>query len=534
MNSDRQIKLGALISYISTGLNMILGLIYTPWLLSAIGADNYYIYSLGTTLMAMLTIDMGISMAVTTFIAKYITEKNNQAINNFLGVVFKLYITIDILIFLILLFVFPNLSQIYVGLTPNQLSSFKIVFLILALFTLITFPMTPISGIMTAYENFIELKLCGLLQHLIQVGLIVVVLLFGTGYGWSSEFCLYMLVLINALCGGVFCLIKLIIVKKKDGIKVNWKYRDRTLLKSVLFFSVWVFVFQLSEKMFTVVTPSLFGMFSNTDEGAIYSLAVQLEGFVYGFACAINGMFVSKVTATLDRGGERAVLPLMTKVGKIQTAFIGLVFCGFFFVGEQFLGLWAGGGIQKFEIVTYTEAMQKLYISVLILFGLMLFTRTQCVAESTVYVKQKTKNYAIVCGVFSILFIVVAAFLAQPFGVLGVVCAYALTYLIRTICLNVFYYKTLKLDMPEFLKKCNLPGIVTISLTIASGYFIRFLFEKIGLNSVFRQNVFMYIAVYGLITCILFAVFTALVFITKSEREELTAIIKRKVGHTHA
>ena len=45
-----QIKMGALISYLSLALNTVTGLIYTPWMVSKIGQANYGLYSLATSL----------------------------------------------------------------------------------------------------------------------------------------------------------------------------------------------------------------------------------------------------------------------------------------------------------------------------------------------------------------------------------------------------------------------------------------------------------------------------------------------------
>ena len=51
MNSSKQIKLGALMSYFAIAFNMIAGLIYTPWMISEIGSSNYGLYTLATSLI---------------------------------------------------------------------------------------------------------------------------------------------------------------------------------------------------------------------------------------------------------------------------------------------------------------------------------------------------------------------------------------------------------------------------------------------------------------------------------------------------
>ena len=85
INSKRQIKLGALISYAAIAFNMIAGLIYTPWMIGQIGKSNYGLYTLATSLITMFTIDFGLSAAVSRFLSKYNAEKNYELANNFLG-----------------------------------------------------------------------------------------------------------------------------------------------------------------------------------------------------------------------------------------------------------------------------------------------------------------------------------------------------------------------------------------------------------------------------------------------------------------
>ena len=74
MNSSKQIKLGALMSYFAIAFNMIAGLIYTPWMISEIGSSNYGLYTLATSLITLFVMDFGMSAAVTRFISKYRAE----------------------------------------------------------------------------------------------------------------------------------------------------------------------------------------------------------------------------------------------------------------------------------------------------------------------------------------------------------------------------------------------------------------------------------------------------------------------------
>ena len=102
MNSQQQIKFGAIMSYIAILINLLSGLIYTPWVIRSIGKADYGLYTLAMSVISLFVFDFGLSSAVTRFISKYLAEKDQNKANNCLGLVYRLYIGIDI--FLLLLF----------------------------------------------------------------------------------------------------------------------------------------------------------------------------------------------------------------------------------------------------------------------------------------------------------------------------------------------------------------------------------------------------------------------------------------------
>jgi len=53
---NNQLKIGVFLSYVTIGLNSIIGLIYTPIMLRYMGPSEYGLYSLGASIIAYLTI----------------------------------------------------------------------------------------------------------------------------------------------------------------------------------------------------------------------------------------------------------------------------------------------------------------------------------------------------------------------------------------------------------------------------------------------------------------------------------------------
>ena len=86
MTSSQQLKLGALMSYMAIGINILAGLLYTPWMIHSIGRENFGLYTLAMSVISLFVFDFGLSSAVTRFIAKYLAEgrqdMNNQGNSN--------------------------------------------------------------------------------------------------------------------------------------------------------------------------------------------------------------------------------------------------------------------------------------------------------------------------------------------------------------------------------------------------------------------------------------------------------------------
>ena len=121
MDSNRQIKFGVLMSYFAIGINIITGLIYTPWMISSIGQENYGLFTLANSIMAFFMFDFGLSGAITRYISKYLSEGRPDKANNCLGLVYKLYFGIDLLLFIILAVVYIYIPDIYQKLHKESL-----------------------------------------------------------------------------------------------------------------------------------------------------------------------------------------------------------------------------------------------------------------------------------------------------------------------------------------------------------------------------------------------------------------------------
>ena len=454
LNSSKQIKIGAIISYGTIVFHIVAGLIYTPWLLSQIGQSDYGLYTLATSLITMFVMDFGLGAAISRYVSRYRAQNSQVAVDNFLGMIYKLYMLIDAVIFIVLLIIFFMLDKVYVNLSATELEKFKVLYIIVALFSVISFPFSNLNGVLTSYEKFIVLKLCDFFNKALNIFLVVIALMLGWG--------VYALVSVNAIVGLLTIIFKLFVIKSKTPVKVNFKFFDKSMLKEIFGFSMWTTVGNVLQRLILGISPSIIAAVcaAGSAEVAIFGLASTVEGYIYTFATAINGMFMPRISKIIvDGKKDTELMPLMIKVGRIQLMLIGLVSVGFLALGKSFI----------VDIWNKPDFEQSYYCAVLLLLPNMLYLPMQ-IANTTLVVENKVKIQAQVFMVMSAVNVVLSLIFSHFWGAIGAALAVFIAYLVRVILMIVVYQKKMDLNMVKFFKDVFLSMSPYLVITFLVGF----------------------------------------------------------------
>lgn len=454
LNSSKQIKIGAIISYGTIVFHIVAGLIYTPWLISQIGQSDYGLYTLATSLITMFVMDFGLGAAISRYVSRYRAQNSQVAVDNFLGMIYKLYMLIDAMIFIVLLIIFFLLDKVYVNLSATELEKFKVLYIIVALFSVISFPFSNLNGVLTSYEKFIVLKLCDFFNKALNIFLVVIALMLGWG--------VYALVSVNAIVGLLTIIFKLFVIKSKTPVKVNFKFFDKSMLKEIFGFSMWTTVGNILQRLILGISPSIIAAVcaAGSAEVAIFGLASTVEGYIYTFATAINGMFMPRISKIIvDGKKDTELMPLMIKVGRIQLMLIGLVSVGFLALGKSFI----------VDIWNKPDFEQSYYCAVLLLLPNMLYLPMQ-IANTTLVVENKVKIQAQVFMAMSAVNVALSLIFSHFWGAIGAALAVFIAYLVRVILMIVVYQKKMDLNMVKFFKEVFLSMSPYLVITFLVGF----------------------------------------------------------------
>ena len=496
-------KLGALMSYFAIAFNIIAGLIYTPWMITQIGKSNYGLYTLASSLITIFMVDFGMSAAVTRFVSKYNAAGDQKKVNDFLGIVYKLYLAIDAVILIALAVVYFFLETIYAQLSPSELEIFKTLYLIVGLFSLISFPFTNLNGILTAYEKFVGLKFCDLFNKTFVIFAIVAVLLMGYG--------IYALVLVNAIVGLLTILLKLLIIRKTTPARVNFGFFDKAMLKDIFGFSMWTTISSLAQRLIFNITPSIIAVVSVTGAigVAVFGLASTIEGYVFTIATAINGMFMPRIAKMIHDGKkDKELLPLMVRIGRIQCMIIGLLVVGFIVLGESFV-------VNIWNKPDFSES----YLCAVLMILPSFFYLPMQIAHTTLIVENKVKLQAYVFIIMGLLNVGLSFVLSNYYGALGASISIFVAYMVRTILMSLIYHKVLHINIIAFSKESFLKITPFLIITAAVGFAVQ---KYNPINSIYLS-----FAVNAIVIVAVFMLLMTLFGFTKSEKQLFFGIFKK-------
>lgn len=500
MNNSNEIKIGAILSYVSIVVNIISGLLYTPWMVETIGKSQYGLYTLANSVITMFLVDFGLGSATGRYLSKYNAEGDREGAERFLGAIYKLYLLIDAVILCALVVIFFLIDEIYVNLTPTELAQFKVVYIISALFSVVNFPFVTLNGILTAYEKFVPLKVADILYRFCNIGFTVLVLLLGYG--------LYALVTVHAVVGLLMLAYKFIVIKRTVPIKVNFKSTEKGIYKEIFGFSIWVTISSLALRLVFNITPSILGIVANSAAIAVFGVVTTIEGYTFTITTAINGMFMPRISRIVAQGNKEGDLnKLFVSVGRFQYALNGLIVAGFAVVGRTFIRLWMG------------EDYILAYAGILLVLIPGLFHNGLQIADTTMIVENKVKWTAGVHVVTGIVNVVMSFPLSKSFGVTGACLSICIAYMVRNTLLHIIFYRELPLDIPGFMKECYGKMSVPIIATIAFGLLLNQHVMDSGWG-IFLIKATIIVVVYG-ISLFLFA-------LNEEEKEKVLSLLKRK------
>lgn len=500
-----QLKVGALLTYLGLLVGNVVSLLYTPFMLKTMGQSQYGLFTLANAVIGYLTVlDFGFGSATVRYTAKYNAENNHHKVASLYGMFITLYLIIGFIILVIGVCLSFSAHKIFsTGLSGDEIHTIRILLVLASVNLAVSFPFGVFTSIITAYEQFVFLKISSLVRLILNPVVYVPTLLLG--YKAVG------LVIASSILNVTFLLINTWYCFSRLKIRIDFKCFDANLLKEVSAYSFWIFIGSIVNQLWWNSGQFLLGIFSSSASIAVYGVSMQFKSYFETFATAVSGVFLPRMTRmSSNMAQDEEFSQSFIKVGRLQFIIISLITTGFILFGKQFLAIWAGVG--------YEPA----YYTTLIIFIPLALVDTQTLGITILQAKNKHRFRAILYLFVAILCILLCIPLIKKYGVYG--CAFA-TGLALTVgnlvVMNWYYHKKIKLNIFRFWKEI---------LRMSFGVIIAFFLGVIILRNIPELKNYSSLLPAIICYCFVFFVFMYFLSFNNYERSLVVGLLKRVRG----
>lgn len=461
MSSGKQRKLGVILTYVTIIVNTLIQLLYTPILIRMLGQSEYGLYSLVANIIGYLSVlDLGFGNAIIIYTVKYREQKKYEEEKKLHGMFHIIYIIIGVISAILGIILYLCVDSIFGNtMTDIELYKMKIMMLILSVNMMITFCFNIYSSIISAYEKFVFQKIRVIIGAILKP-VIMIPLLF---MGYKSIALCLVITAVNifiVLSNYFYC-------KKKLHVSTKFNGFDKVLFKTILGYSIWIFLGIVVDKANWSVDQFILGAISGTAAVSIYSIAATLNQLFISLSTAVSGVLLPKMSKMVAKKATSEELTNeFIKVGRLQYYIIFLMGSGLVLFGKNFIMLWAGNGYEE-----------SYYVALLLIIPLCI-PLIQNLGLSIIQAMDKYKFRAIVTFIMTIINVIISIFLAQKWGAVGAALGTCISLVIcNVIVMNGYYYKVIKLDIIQFWKnivKMTVPFVLPIIIILLLMHFTDF------------------------------------------------------------
>ena len=332
-----QLRSGVYLSYINLLLGSIIPMFYTPVMLEILGEAEHGLYSLANSAIGYLSLlSFGFGSTILRYLSKYRAENDKAAVQRTFGFFLLLYSALAILVLFGGWILAENAALIFDhSLSIQELQKIKILLLVMALHTALTFPMSVITSVALAYERYVFRRGMDIISTVAGPAINLIDLYMGyasVGMAVAGT----VLQIFTLIPNAVYCFCIL-------GIKPTFQRMPGSLIREMVGFSFYVFIGSIVDTLFWATDKVILGMLVGTVTVSVYQIGSTFNNVVMQLSTSISSVLTPKITGMVVKDAPKeALTELFIRVGRIQFLVVGLIVTGFAVFGQPFILLWAG------------------------------------------------------------------------------------------------------------------------------------------------------------------------------------------------
>lgn len=447
-----QIRAGAILSYLSVGLSVVISLIYTPIMVDCLGNSEYAVYNLVLPIISYLSLmSLGLGSAYVRYYSRFKVEGDKKNMAKLNGMFLVTYTVLGAVL-LTLGFLLSLKGELIFGnkLTAEEIALGEKLLRIMSINAALSLPISVFESHVTIQERYLFQKILAMGKQVLNPLLMIPLLLLG-----YRSVTLTVVALVFTVVSGIvnvyYCLAKL-------KMPFYFGRYDFGLMREMLGFTLYVFIGIIVDNFNWSIDRLLLGWIHGTDAVTIYVPAAQLNTYFLSLSNIITGVLTPRVHRLVaQQRPKRELDALFTKTGRLQFILLSCVLWGFVAIGRPFVVLWMG-----------KEEFSADYAIALLLMFACIWTNVQTVGIEIQKAKNMHKFRSLIYAAVAVGNVLISIPLCMKWqGIGSAVGTMIATFTGEGLLMNWYYYKKIGLNIPAFWKHiCHLvPAMVLPAAT---------------------------------------------------------------------
>jgi len=456
-------------SWFSLGINVILGLVLSPYILHRLGDTAFGIWVLILSITGYYGLfDLGVGSSIIRYVSKFTATGDHEELAKLINTAFFTYSCIGVLSLLVTLFMASQVDRLFH--VPSEfLSTARWLMLMVGTAVAIGFPAGIFGGFLEGLQNFYILNWSNIVANLLRAALIVVALSHGKGI-LTVALITVTLPLLASISRGFIAL-------RLCPVPFGLKYVSRATFREMAHYSGITFMIMIAAQLKFKTDEIVIASFMSMAAVTYFNVGARIVDYAGMVVKALSQIFVP-MSSQSEARGDITRLRKIFFVGNRVCAFTIFPICVILLIlGKSVIEVWVG---KKYVAQSYP-------VLVIMILCCTLWWAQQA-SGRILFGMSKHGTWAVVNVMEGVANLILSVYLVRYYGIVGDAFGTA----IPLTCSMLFFMprhlcKTLDIRLGTYVRESyTLPFLLCLPLTAAlllmQRWFVPHNYRQLGLQ----------------------------------------------------